>query len=197
MELWLVLSGSLMFGLLGWTIYAALAGTRLTAALHRQPLRIDIFNTKPFEPIGLQSLAIALVFVGGIALSMLFGLGQLDILAWQNWVLYVILIIVIVLVFFLNMRDTHRVLASAKRQELERVEGLILQGSRTLMDRIAQGESSNSLGEEINALATYEARVQGTRTWPYDTAMLRTLFFSLFIPAIVELVKLIANWQSK
>jgi hypothetical protein len=193
--IWLTISSTLMFGLLGWAIYTALASTRLMAALHRQPLQIDIFDTKPFEPIGKQSLAISLVFVGGILLSMLFGIGQFDILAWQNWVIYAVLALVIVLVFFLNMRGTHRVLAAAKEKELAAVQTNILNSSRTLMERITAGKSGSSLGAEINALATYERRVAGTRTWPYDTTMLRTLFFSLVIPAAVELVKLVFNSQ--
>jgi MFS family permease len=191
LELWLILSGILMFGLLGWAVYAALAGTRLVATLHRQPLRIDIFDTKPFEPIGRQSLAIALVFVGGILLSMVFGLGQLDIFAWQSLVVYLLLALVIVLAFFLNMRDTHRVLAAAKRGELEKVKYNLLQASRTLTERMSAGESTGTLGPDINALVVYESRVRAARTWPYDTAMLRTLFFSLIIPAAVELSKLI------
>jgi hypothetical protein len=195
--LWLVVSSALMFGLLGWAVYTAVASTRLTSALHRQPLRIDIFDTKPFEPIGHQSLAIALVFVGGILLSMLFGIGQFDMFAWQNWVVYILLALAIVLVFFLNMRDTHRVLATAKREELEAVRTNILHSSRILMERVSAGQTGGSLGAEINALVTYERRVIGTRTWPYDTAMLRALFFSLVIPAAVELVKLVFNSQIK
>lgn len=193
--LWLVLSGVVMFGLLGWAVYAAVASTRLTSALHRQPLRIDIFDTKPFEPIGRQSLALALVFVGGILLSMVFQFGKLDIRAWPTWFLYLLLTSVIVLVFFLNMRDTHRVLGAAKRKELEAVQKNVLQASRTLMECVAAGESSGHLGAEISALVAYEGRVRGTRTWPYDTAMLRTLSFSLLIPAVVELVKLVFNSQ--
>jgi MFS family permease len=75
LRLCLMLISSLMFGLLAWTIYSAVAGTRLTAELHRQPLHVDILDPKPFEPIGRQSLSIALAFVGGILLSVLFGLG--------------------------------------------------------------------------------------------------------------------------
>ena len=32
-------------------------------------------------------------------------------------------------------------------------------------------------------LAAYEARVRAARTWPYNTAMLRTLFVSFVFPA--------------
>jgi hypothetical protein len=187
LRLYLSLSAGLMFGLLGWTIYGALGATRLTSELHRQPLRVDILDIKPFEAIGRQSLVIALVFVGGIAASVVFGLGPADLFAWENWVLYGFLMLVPILVFFLNMRDTHRVLAAEKKRELEVVEGHIVVFSRALMKRIAAEESIGTLAAEINALVSYEERLQEARTWPYNTGMLRTLLFSVIIPASVGL----------
>jgi hypothetical protein len=190
---WLSLSftlfSSLMFGLLGWTIYGAVAGTRLISELHRQPLRIDIFDIEPFEPIGRQSLIIALVFVGGLLLSVLFGLGRRDFLAWPNWLVYIFLGLVPVVVFFLNMRGTHRVLAAEKKRQLKAIEGIILQSCRTLLARIHAGQDTGTLGDEINALVAYEQRLQAARTWPYNTAMLRTLFFSVIIPGGAALVE--------
>ena len=120
--------------------------------------------------------------VGGIALSIVFGWGRGSILAWQNWVIYLVLAFVPILVFFLNMRDTHRVLAAEKKRELEAVQGNILLACRTLVKRIAANESTGTLAAEINALVAYEDRLQATRTWPYNTAMLRTLFVSIIIP---------------
>jgi hypothetical protein len=183
----------LMFGLLAWTIYSAVAGTRLNAELHDQPLRIDIFDTKPFRPVGRQSLIIALVFVGGIVLSMVFSLGEESILDWRNWLIYSLLALVPVLVFFLNMRPTHRVLAAEKKRELAAAQGNILRACRALMARIDAAESTGTLGAEINALVTYEKRLQATSTWPYDTAMLRTLFFSVIFPAIAALARIIGE----
>ncbi len=189
--LYLALSEGLMFGLLGWVIYAAMAGNRLMAELHRQPLRIDIFDTKPFRPVGRQSLVIALVFVGGIALSMLFTLGEGSIFAWQNWVISVCIVLVPISLFFLNMRDTHRVLAAEKNRQLELVEHNIRQGCRTLMDRISTNEGTGTLAAEINALVAYEERLRAVRTWPYDIAMLRTLFVSVIIPGGAALARFV------
>ena len=112
LKLVLIPSIGLMFGLLLWTIYVALAGTRLNAALHRQPLSVDIFDTGPFWPVGRQSLIIALVFVGGMVLGMLGSFVEDSLLDWRNWLLYSLLALVAVLIFFLNMRPTHRVLAA-------------------------------------------------------------------------------------
>jgi hypothetical protein len=91
------------------------------------------------------------------------------------------------------MRDTHGVLAAEKKRQLESVQRNIVRASRALMERIAAGESTGTLAAEINALALYEERLQAARTWPYDTAMLRTLFFSLIIPAAAEMAKLISQ----
>jgi len=182
LRVYLTVSAGLMFGLLGWVIYAAVAGTRLTRELHRQPLRFDIFDIKRFEPIGRQSLAIALVFVGGMALSIVLGGGLASFSVWQNWVVYPLLAVVPILVFFLNMRDTHRVLSQERRRELEAVQRRMLVACRSLMERLETGERTGTLGPEINALVAYGSRLRAARTWPYDTAMLRTLFLSVVVP---------------
>jgi hypothetical protein len=194
LKLVLAPSAGLMFGLLAWTIYAAVAGTRFIAELHRQPLHFDIFDTKPFWSVGRQSLTIALVFVGGIVLSMVFGLGEENILDWRNWLIYALIALVPILVFFLNMQPTHRALAAEKGRELEAVQSKILLACRTLMARIDVGEDTGTLGAEINALAAYEERLQGTSTWPYDMVMLRTLFFSVIFPGVAALVRVIAEF---
>jgi hypothetical protein len=187
-------SVGLMFGLLVWTIYVALTGTRLNAELHRQPLRVDIFDTKPFWPVGRQSLIIALVFVGGMVLGMLSSFVEDSILDWRNWVLYSILALVAVLIFFLNMRPTHRVLAAEKKQVLGAVQDRILLACNALMARFDAEESAGTLGAEINALVAYEKRIQETSTWPYDTAMLRTLFFSVIFPAVAALARIVGEF---
>jgi MFS family permease len=194
LKLVVIPSVGLMFGLLVWTIYVALASTRLNAELHRQPLRVDIFDTKPFWPVGRQSLIIALVFVGGIVLGMLSSLVGESILDWRNWLLYSLLALVAILIFFLNMRPTHRVLAAEKKKVLGAVEGRILLACRALMARLDAEESTGTLGAEINALVAYEKRIEETSTWPYDTAMLRTLFFSVIFPAVAALARIVGEF---
>jgi len=174
---------SLMVGMLAWTIYGAIAGTRLTTELQRQPLQIDIFDIKPFEPIGRLSLAMSLVILGGVVLAMLLGLSPGTLSDWRNWLMYVVLALVSVLLFFLSMRDTHRVLVAAKKREFDAVQGHILRSCRMLLERLDAGGQAGSLSAEINALVAYEKRVEATGTWPYNTAMLRTLFVSVIIPA--------------
>ncbi len=107
-----------MYGTLAWIIFGSLADARRMATLNHHPLDIDIFDLTPFEPIGRQSLAISLAFVGGTTISLLLLFSREDFLTWQNLVLYSILIVVIVLLFFVNMWGTHRVLSQTKQNAL-------------------------------------------------------------------------------
>ena len=93
-----------------------------------------------------------------------------------------ILVMVIVLIFFLSMRPTHQVLVQAKKRELEPVQRQLNQACRDLMRRLEGNQDPGELDARINALTVYEGRLLAARTWPYNTAMLRTLFFSVFIP---------------
>jgi hypothetical protein len=43
-------------------------------------------------------------------------------------------------------------------------------------------QETKNIPAEITALAIYEKQLRETRTWPYNTTMLRTLFFSVLIP---------------
>ena len=90
------------------------------------------------------------------------------------------------MVFFLNMRDTHRVLAMEKKRELEAVGHRLKHVRRDIQRCIAENESLGPLAGEFSDLMTYERRLRGARTWPYNTAMLRTLFFTILIPALFE-----------
>jgi hypothetical protein len=190
---WLLSTG-LMYGLLAWTIYVSVAGTRLAATLHRQPMHVDPLDTTPFAAIGQQSLLLALVFVGGITLSLVFVAFEPQSL--RNlvfWLAYLPLALVPVVVFYLNMRPTHRVLAAAKNRELHGVQRCLLRACRALVQHLDEGQETGNLPAEINGLAAYEQRLQGARTWPYDTGMLRTLFFSVLVPAGTVLVRLVVE----
>jgi len=179
---WLMTSIA-MYTLLVWTIYISIASTRVTSTLVRQPLKVDPFNTTPFEPIGRQSLMIALVFIGGITLSLLFiGLDFSSLGKPVFWIVYLPLAMVPIILFFLNMFPTHRVLANAKNTELAMVRKQLQNSFRHMLQLLETNQVTNNLPNEINALAIYETHLKETRTWPYNTAMLRTLFFSVLIP---------------
>jgi hypothetical protein len=179
---------SLTFGLLVWIIYCSMASTRLVTALHSLPLHVDILNLKPFESIGRHSLATTLAFAGGIVLGVIFGLDVENIHVWQTWLFYGLLGIVPVLVFFLSMRPTHRVLRDAKQRELAAVTERLQRTRATLRQHIAQDEVFGAVAAEFSALMDYEKSLRAAQTWPYNTSMLRTLVVSLLLPLLVRAI---------
>ena len=194
LKIYWVLSAGLMYGLLAWTIYVSVASTRINAALHRQPLRIDIFDSTPFEPIGRQSLLLALVFVGGITISLVLTFQMQSLASLEFWRSYLLMVIVTALIFFQSMRPTHKMLVAEKKRELEPVQQHIIRACRELVKRLDESQPPHDLAAEINALVIYEQRIQVARTWPYNTSMLRTLFFSVLIPLGSALARLV--WEN-
>ena len=174
-------------------IYASISGTRLPAELYRQPLEIDMFNLKPFEPIGRQSLAISLSFMGGIAISLLFSDVSAGMLTVQFWAVYLVLVIVAVLVFFLNMIPTHRVLTAAKSEEMDVVMQNLHAAYRKLTRNKASGFNVQAAVEELNAWKISHEIVDETKTWPYSIETLRNLLFTALIPGAAALVRLVAE----
>ena len=180
---WIVTASS-MYGLLFWAVYLSLVSTRQVAAFHRQPLLIDPFDISPFEPIGRQGLLLALTFVGGITLSVLFAGFQMESLRMvEFWLAYLPPAIIPIVVFFVNMLPTHRVISAVKSRELGVVRRHFADSSRALARGIEAGQDTRRLSQQVLALATYEQNLERTRTWPYNTGMLRTLFISVLFPA--------------
>jgi amino acid transporter len=186
LKVYVPVSLCLMYGLLAWIIYSSIASTRLVAALHRQPLKIDIWDIKPFESMGRHSLVNSLVFVGGITLGVIFGLDAENIRYWPTWVIYLLLMAVPVVLFFLNMRPTHRLLKSEKDRHLSAVSQKIRLASREMQSRIVRDESLGETSAEYTALVAYEARLRAISTWPYNPPMLRTLFLTILAPLVVR-----------
>jgi len=182
-EMYWLLTTAALYALLGWVIYESFMGTRLIAAIHGAIGRVDPLDPRPFEAVGRQSLLVSLVFIGGISLSVLLIADQPDTLRHlEFWVIYVPLALIPIVIFFLNMRPTHRLLSRAKRDELLRVTRQVNSSARQLNGLLQRGQSTGNLAAEIGALMAFERRLESARTWPYDTAMLRTLALSVFVP---------------
>lgn len=177
-----VLSTCLMYGILAWTIFVSVTTTRVNTAIHKIPLRIDILNPKQFEAVGRQSLLLALVFIGGITLSVLFTYQDTSLSSPEFWISNILFILFTMLIFFLSMRPTHRLLSKEKERELMPLQSQINNKCRLLVKQQDQGMNSSILSGEINALVVYEQRLNNARTWPYNVTMLRTLFFSVLLP---------------
>jgi len=98
-----------------------------------------------------------------------------------------------VAIFFLNMRPTHRLLRRAKRVELQQVTPQVNSSSRRPAGLLEQGQPTGNLAAEIGALMAYERRLESARTWPYNTAMLRTLTLSVFVPLATIVARNVAE----
>lgn len=189
---WL-LSTCLMYGILAWTIFVAVGSTRVNTVIHQLPLKIDILNPKPFVSVGRQSLLLALVFVGGITLSLLFTYQEESLSSPEFWIFNLLFVAFTILIFFLSMRPTHRLLSAEKERELLPIQALINRKCKNLFAQLVQDANSGALPAEINALVAYERRLMAARTWPYNLTMLRTLFFSVFLPLGSILARLVVD----
>lgn len=183
------ISTILMYGMLAWAIFLSVNSTRFNAALHRMPLQFDILNSRPFEAVGRQSLLLALVFIGGITLSLLFTYSEARLTAPEFWISNLIFVAFIILIFFLSMRPTHLILAAEKKRVLEPVTQRINGSCRELVRQLEDGKEPGWLSGQVSALVAYEQRLIGARTWPYNVTILRTLFFSVFIPLMTILAR--------
>lgn len=189
---WLLTAG-LMYGLLVWVIMVSVLSTRLITRLHQAIGGFDILDPSPFEPVGKQSLLLALVFIGGISISFLFSFRVANLSTISFWIEYGVLVLFVLLIFFLNMRPTHRVMAAQKNKELASLRDQIYTGSRELQRRLVQDQPAGELPEVIQALAVFEGHLQTARTWPYNTSMLRALVFSVLIPLLSVLARVLVE----
>jgi hypothetical protein len=192
-EVYASVTNSLMFTILGWLIYNGLIGTRHLNKLSRQPLNLDIFNTE-LVPVARYSMGIALAFIGGISLSLVFQSIE-NLLAWQSITIYSILVCATILLFFLSMWSTHNVMAGAKRREHDLAWNHLEGVTRELREAAVYGrhDEMNRLYSAVAAWGIYERRIRETPEWPYNATILRRLSVSILIPGIVYLIKFLVN----
>jgi hypothetical protein len=188
-DLYFYFSTVIMFAAIGWCVYAVALITRLTNSLLKQPIEFDIFDVTPFEPIGTQSLYLSLALVGTLLIGLL--ASPYPLTSWQNVLLASGLVLISVLIFFINMIPTHRLLASTKKREITLVDRKIAQGYRGLLQLESQQQDLQPISAEFIAWATAKQQLNAARTWPYNTEMLRTLFVTVLIPVVVALARIV------
>jgi hypothetical protein len=175
--------------LLCWEIYGSFAGTKRIAAVFGHLSNVDVFNIRPFEPMGRYSLAVSMTFIGGATIGMLFNLGTGVIFSIPSLIGYGIFALIAVLVFFLSMRDTHRVLDTAKDEELQALQLHIADTYRSLADMPIGSPDISALAAKLNLWKEYEKRLKAARTWPYNLRMLRTLGLSVLTPVALNVAQ--------
>jgi hypothetical protein len=179
----------LMYGVMGFFVYSSLSSTRLFSEIHQGPLRINIFNTWSLEPIGQWSLVIALSYIGGMTLSVLF-------LNFKNLTLeslagYPVLIITFLLVFFLNLKSIRDSIVIAKQREIQRVREELAEATSSIAEgsEIRTIEDNLALIGRISTLEGYIKQVQGLPEWPLSADIKRRLALSSFLPGIVGMIR--------
>mgnify|MGYP001820897375 CR=1 FL=1 len=186
---YLALVNGLMFALIALVIQTSLASSRLTSHLQQQPLDFDIFYTAPFLPIGLHSLISALAFIGGSTIVIFFSAIGRQGLILVDLILHGILILITLLIFFLPMRQTHRVLRDAKLEEQRKLRRQLAAAYRRLEQMTLEEKQEDILNfaTEVNLWQGYEERLKSVPTWPFNAGILRTLFASILLPILVTL----------
>lgn len=191
MKLYTLLAVTLMFGLLGWVSYVSLADSRQFTELHRQPLDVNVFDPTPFEPIARLSLGISLAFIGGVTLRVLFNPDPRKFFSIESLMTYGASILVAVLVFFLNMMGTHRVIAEAKERELKMVRDNLAAASKALRDLTVKGQVADlgPLPDFVDTWLAYESRVKEVSEWPGTTDIRQNLVLSSLLPSAIGIAK--------
>jgi len=187
--LYYYLGSMLMFGAVGWCVYAVIVISRLTNTLLRQPIEVDIFDVTPFQPIGTQSLYLSLSILGIVVLA--FPSSPYALPSWQNILITIALILVSVIVFFANMYSTHRLLASTREQQMAIAGDKLAQSYHQLQELDSSRQDIYSTAMELNAWSVAKHELKQTRSWPYNTEMLRTLFVSVLIPIVMGVARIL------
>jgi hypothetical protein len=182
---YVILAGAVLFGLLGWSIYSTLSGTRLFSEANTRPEGVNVFELAFLEPIGRWSLGVALSYVGGSTLSLLF-LPQ-PAQTVETVLMFGLFLLAPVLVFFLNMMSARRIVVRAKRQELMMVHDGLAAVSRAMKGGAAQRdpEEMSALLGQFSAWVAVEQRVKQVPEWPYTAGIRRGLALSLLLPVVI------------
>ncbi|MCB9162261.1 MAG: hypothetical protein H6644_20865 [Caldilineaceae bacterium] len=191
LDIYAYLSRLLIFGVNGWALFVLFSVPRVTNTLVARVGAVDIFDIRPFAPIGRQSLLLAAALIGGTILALLSSaLGNR--ILWREYIIvYSIMLISTCGVFLVNTVPTHNVLSAAKRQHLDFVDRCVADLYYTLKERLSAQQDIHAVSMEINALATVRTQLLLTRTWPYNTQALRALTVTVLSPLIVGLARVV------
>jgi hypothetical protein len=191
LNLYALVTFTLLFALLGWLIYYAITESRYLDRLSRRKLKLDIFDTSALIPVARSSLGTSFAFIGGISLSLVFQTAD-SLLVWSNITIYAVLVLATLFIFFFSMWSTHSTMARTKHNELALVRENLENAVRRLKDTSAAENSGdlNSLHSTVAAWGTYERLVREAREWPFNANILRRLVASTMVPAVVYLLKI-------
>jgi hypothetical protein len=182
-KLYLLLSTTLLHGLVGWFIYVSLSDSRLFTKLLSHSLDIDVFDLTPLQPIARWSLGISLSIIGGVTLATGLNPSVEEFLSVHTLISNSAMILVAIVVFFLGMMSTHRVIVAAKEQKL----GLV----RHTLSAMFQELQEQGTAGQVQTWLAYEKRIQDAPEWPFTAAIIRNLLISTLLPGAAFICRML------
>ncbi|MCE5290914.1 MAG: hypothetical protein LLG14_16980 [Nocardiaceae bacterium] len=179
-----VVATLIMCALIGLVVRQSFAGTSVLTRLHRLRLRVNVFNPNDLEPIAKRNLFTSLVLLGGISIGILLFPSQ----DTPGLVITISITVIAAALFFLSLRNTHRVMAGAKQSELNKVRANMRKVYRELKLRYREddlGESLSQLNTLSNIWSNYEKRLKEAPEWPFTNSMVRRLILTTLIPIVL------------
>lgn len=183
--IFLLLIAIMAFGLLSWTVYSSVVSVRITEQLLKQPLKVDLFDLDAFKVVGKSSLYLALAFIGGFTLAIIFTAQNL--LVFQDvafWIINMPMFFLPVLIFFWNMYPTYKIIDSEKKDALKQVGQQIRSIKESMLAASTSTADIATLSQSLQGYIVLEERLEKIQSWPYEISTLRSLLGSILIPAI-------------
>jgi hypothetical protein len=183
----------LMYTGITWALYLAVASSRLTKEIFHQPIDVDIFDLRPFEPVGRESLMLSFAFIIGATIGMAFSITAELILTIESIIVYIVFALMTIVVFYANMIDTYRLLVDTKKKELNLAQDHISHAYRSFKQSAKEGEDIRTSMNDMNAWISMKERLVKTQTWPHTTVTVGRLLISSLMPAGLAGLRQLAN----
>lgn len=191
MRVYLITANIVLFSLMALAIYDGVERTRRLARLVRAGLQLDLFDRQLLTPMARWGQTVALTFVGGICLSLIFQSYE-TLHSVRSLVIYSILIGVSLTLFFTSVWSIHIALIAAQQRELAVVHQHWLLARDELKRKLAEGEPTDVAGlyNPMVVLGAYESQVLAASTWPFNPKIVKEVLASLVMPFLIYGVKI-------
>lgn len=188
---YLICASIVLFSLMALAIYDGLERTRRLARVVGTGLQLDLFDRQLLAPMARWGQTVALSFVGGICLSLIFQSYE-TLHSVRSLVIYSILIAVSLTLFFTSVWSIHKALVAAQQRELAVVHQHWLQARSELKSKLAQGGQSDVAGlyNPMVVLGAYESQVLAASTWPFNPKIVKEVVASLVAPFLIYGLKI-------
>ena len=183
----------IMYTSIIWALYVAVASARLNKEIYRLPIEVNIFDLRPFEPIGRESLVLSFSFIVGATIAMAFSITAELVLTVENIVIYLIFAGMTIVVFYANMIDTYRLLLATKKRDIHMAQDHISEAYHSFKHFAEEGKDIRTSVTDVNAWIVMKERLGKTQTWPHSTATVGRLLATAFMPAAVAGLRQVAQ----